>query len=143
LILSNSIRLRALAETEIKLIELPNDTTTLLSLEAISGVGKVKNNLVHLLIPEKSRFDTALHRMALAIESSSVAAASSRPTTWRFLRREGMQPTAIGGCIGAAALGEECIDEDPPLAAPTAGPLDAPRVSGRLRVLNVRRRGRG
>jgi ribosomal protein S13 len=78
--LSNSIRVSALAETEIELIELPNEKPTLFSLEEISGVGKVKNDLEHLLIPEKSRFDPTLRRMALAIESSSVVAAPSGPT---------------------------------------------------------------
>jgi hypothetical protein len=29
-----------------------------------------------------------------------------------------MQPTAVGGRVGATALGEECVEEDPPLAAP-------------------------
>jgi hypothetical protein len=49
MILSYSIRLRALAKTEIELIELPNENPTLLSLLAISGVGKIKKRFITLI----------------------------------------------------------------------------------------------
>jgi hypothetical protein len=51
LILSNSIRLRALAKTEIALTDLSNERPTLFRLAAISGVVKVKKDLELLLIP--------------------------------------------------------------------------------------------
>jgi hypothetical protein len=61
-------------------MEFPNERHTLWSLEAMSGVGKLKKDFELLTIPEKSRFLSALRRMAFAIESSSVTAAPSTPT---------------------------------------------------------------
>jgi hypothetical protein len=57
-----------------------------------------------------------------------MVAAPSGPTPCRLLRREGMQPEGFFGCSGAAALGRECVEEDPPLAASTGGTLGAPRL---------------
>jgi hypothetical protein len=49
--LSNSIRLKAEAETEIVLAEFPNERPTLFKLAAISGVGNAKKDLELLDVP--------------------------------------------------------------------------------------------
>jgi hypothetical protein len=97
LILSNFIRLRAFAETEIALTDLPNETPTLLRFAVISGVGKVKKDYELLFIPAKSRFFAALCLIALARESSSDAGTTSSPTPWRVLRRDGVTAPGLDG----------------------------------------------
>jgi hypothetical protein len=87
---SNSICLKALADTLTVPTEEPKETPTLFNFADIDCVEKLRKDLEDGSEPVESKLEAALRLIALDNESSSEANAPSVAVTCRMLRRDGV-----------------------------------------------------